>query len=170
MWWWVLLGLVVAERGVELVVARRNLRWSLARGATEAGRRHFPLIVALHVGLLAGCVVESLHRPVVPALAVAMVCLVLGAQALRWWCIATLGRQWNTRILVVPDAPRVDRGPYRYLPHPNYVAVVVEGFALPLAHTAWVTALAFTVLDALVLRHRIAVEDSALAAVNASGG
>ena len=76
-----------------------------------------------------------------------MLALVLAAQALRWWCIRTLGRQWNTRIIVVPDLPRVTGGPYRFFAHPNYVAVVVEGFALPLVHDAWITALVFTVAE-----------------------
>jgi methyltransferase len=87
---------------------------------------------------------------------------VIISQALRWWCIRTLGRQWNTRILVVPGLSRVIGGPYRVLPHPNYVAVVVEGFALPLVHTAWMTALAFTVLNAGLLSLRISTENRAL--------
>jgi methyltransferase len=81
---------------------------------------------------------------------------------LRWWCIATLGRQWNTRILVIPGGGRVDRGPYRWLPHPNYIAVAVEGAALPLVHTAWMTAVAFTALNAVLMRVRITAENRAL--------
>ena len=92
-----------------------------------------------------------------------MFAVVLAAQALRWWCIATLGHQWNTRVVVVPDASRVTGGPYRFLPHPNYVAVVLEGVALPLVHTAWITALAFTLLNAALLTARINVENAALA-------
>jgi methyltransferase len=88
---------------------------------------------------------------------------VLCAQGLRWWCIATLGRQWNTRVIVIPGAPRVTGGPYRLLSHPNYVAVVLEGVALPLVHTAWITAIGFTVLNAALLRTRIKVENAALA-------
>ena len=92
-----------------------------------------------------------------------MLAVVLAAQALRWWCIATLGHQWNTRVVVVPDASRVTGGPYRFLPHPNYVAVVLEGVALPLVHTAWITALVFTMLNAALLMTRIKVENAALA-------
>jgi methyltransferase len=88
---------------------------------------------------------------------------VLSAQGLRWWCIASLGRQWNTRVIVVPGAPRVTSGPYRFLSHPNYVAVIAEGVALPMVHTAWVTAIAFSVLNAALLRTRIKVENAALA-------
>lgn len=96
-----------------------------------------------------------------------MLALVLASQALRWWCIRTLGRQWNTRIVVAPGLPLVRSGPYRWLRHPNYVAVVVEGAALPMVHSAWITAAAFTVLNAAVLRVRIRAENSALATVTA---
>ena len=91
-----------------------------------------------------------------------MLALVAGSQALRWWCIATLGRQWNTRVVIVAGAGRVAAGPYRWLTHPNYLAVVVEGAALPLVHSAWLTALVFTVLNAVLLRVRIGVENRAL--------
>jgi methyltransferase len=94
-----------------------------------------------------------------------MLAVVLAAQVLRWWCITTLGPQWNTRVIVVPGLERVAGGPYRWVPHPNYVAVVVEGFALPLVHTAWITALVFTVLNAALLRTRIKVENDALASL-----
>ncbi len=91
-----------------------------------------------------------------------MFVLLLAAQALRWWCIRTLGPQWNTRIIVVPGLALVGGGPYRFFRHPNYVAVVVEGVALPLVHSAWITALVFTVLNAVLLTVRIRVEDRAL--------
>jgi methyltransferase len=82
---------------------------------------------------------------------------------LRWWCIRTLGPQWNTRVVRVPGQARVTGGPYRWLSHPNYVAVVVEGIVLPLVHTAWVTALLFTVANLVLLRVRLRVEEAALA-------
>jgi methyltransferase len=154
---------VAVERLAELVVSQRNRAWSRARGGVEFGARHYPAMVLLHTGLLAGCVVEALHRPFIPALGWPMLAIVLCAQGLRWWCIATLGPQWNTRVIVVPGAPRVTGGPYRFLSHPNYVAVVLEGLALPLVHTAWITAIVFTVLNAALLRTRITVENDALA-------
>ncbi len=165
----VLVGLVALERLAELVVSRRNAAWSLARGGVEHGRAHYPAMVVLHTGLLAGALVEAwVRRPAVPAaLAWSMLVLVVASQALRWWCIRTLGPQWNTRVIVVPGLGAVDRGPYRLLPHPNYVAVVVEGLALPLVHAAWVTALVFTVLNALLLRVRIRTEDAALRQLSA---
>jgi methyltransferase len=160
-----LIGLVAVERVAELVVSRRNLAWSIARGGVEFGAGHYPAMVVLHAGLLAGCLIEAiaLNRPFVPILGWPMLAIVLAAQGLRWWCIATLGHQWNTRVVVIPDATRVSWGPYRLVPHPNYIAVVVEGVALPLVHTAWITALAFTVCNAALLRKRIKVENAALA-------
>ncbi|WP_101947884.1 isoprenylcysteine carboxyl methyltransferase family protein [Mycobacterium sp. 3519A] len=162
LWYSLLIAAVAAERLVELVVAQRNLAWSRARGGVEFGARHYPVMVALHTALLVGCLVEAAHRPFLPALGWPMLAVVLAAQGLRWWCIRTLGHQWNTRVVVIPDASRVTGGPYRFFSHPNYVAVVAEGIALPLVHTAWVTAVVFTVLNALVLRTRIGVENAAL--------
>jgi methyltransferase len=92
-----------------------------------------------------------------------MLGLVLVAQGLRWWCIATLGSQWNTRVIVVPGLPRISNGPYRWMRHPNYVAVVLEGVALPLVHSAWLTAVMFTLLNAVLLRIRLGDENRALA-------
>jgi methyltransferase len=160
----VLVALVAVERLVELVVSTRNARWAFAAGGVERGKGHYPVMVLVHVGLLVGCVVETTvgdARPTL-ALAVPMLLLVLAAQGLRWWCIGTLGRQWNTRVIVVPGLPLVRRGPYRYLRHPNYVAVVVEGIALPLVGSAWITAVVFTVANAFLLRTRIRCEDAAL--------
>lgn len=144
------------------MVSKRNLKWSIAQGGKEFGAGHYPVMVALHSGLLLGAVLEARRRRPRPVLGAIMLAVVLAAQALRWWCITTLGRQWNTRVVVVPGAARVADGPYRMLPHPNYVAVVTEGAALPLAGGAWLTALVFTVANAVLLRTRIRVENEAL--------
>jgi methyltransferase len=164
-WYVLLIALVGLERLAELVVAQRNLAWSRVRGGVEFGSGHYPAMVALHTALLVGCVAEValLDRPFLPALGWPMLAVVLGAQVLRWWCISTLGRQWNTRVVVVPGAPRVTGGPYRLMSHPNYVAVIVEGIALPLVHSAWITAGVFTVLNAVLLTTRINTENTALA-------
>lgn len=159
----VLIAAVAAERIAELVVSQRNLRWSRERGGVEFGAGHYPVMVVLHTALLVACLVEAAHRPFLPALGWPMLGVVLAAQALRWWCIATLGRQWNTRVVVVPGAGRVTGGPYRYLRHPNYVAVAAEGIALPLVHTAWLTAIVFTALNVALLHTRIGCENDALA-------
>lgn len=161
----VLVALVGLERVAELVVSTRNAAWSRERGGVESGAGHYPVMVVLHTGLLVGALVEAWVRaPEVPSpLAWSMLGLVIASQALRWWCIAALGRRWNTRVIIVPGLAPVTRGPYRFLRHPNYVAVVVEGFALPLVHAAWITGLVFTVLNAALLTVRIRTEDAALA-------
>lgn len=163
-WFTLLVGLVALERVAELVISTRNARAALARGGVESGQGHYRPMVLLHLALLAGALAEVwwLDQPWAPALGWSMLAAVLIAQALRWWCILALGRAWNTRVIVVPGGERVERGPYRWLRHPNYVAVVLEGAALPLVHGAWITAAAFTVLNAWLLTVRIRVEDRAL--------
>lgn len=164
MWFTLLIVAVGLERLAELMVSKRNAVWSFARGGVESGQRHYLVMVVLHTGLLVGALVEVwLRRPAfLPALGWTMLALVLASQALRWWCITTLGPQWNTRVIVVPGLPRVTGGPYRFLSHPNYVAVVIEGFALPLVHSAWITAVVFTLCNAVLLSVRVRVENRAL--------
>lgn len=157
-----LIAAVAAERLAELVISKRNAAWALGEGGWESGFGHYPFMVVLHTGLLVACVAEAWHRPFIPGLGWTMLAVVVLAQALRWWCITVLGPRWNTRIIVVPGRPLVRGGPYRWLRHPNYVAVVAEGIALPLVHTAWITALAFTVLNAGLLRVRISAEEQAM--------
>jgi methyltransferase len=166
-WYVLLIGLVAVERLAELVVTNRNRAWSQEHGGIEFGAGHYPAMVALHAALLAGCLVEPfmMHRPFVAALGWPMLAVALAAQGLRWWCIATLKRQWNARVIVIPGAGRVTGGPYRYLPHPNYVAVIAEGIALPLVHTAWITALVFSILNGFLLTTRINIENAALASL-----
>ena len=160
----VLVVLVGVERLAELVVSKRNAAWSFERGGVESGQRHFPVMVVLHTAFLVGMLVEAWwRRPDVPgALAWSMLAIAVACQAGRWWCIQALGRHWNTRVIVVPGTPPVLRGPYRFMSHPNYVIVVVEGIALPLVHAAWISAIVFTVLNAALLTVRIRVEAAAL--------
>lgn len=165
----VLILLTGAERVVELVISRRNAAWAFERGGVESGRGHFPAMVALHTGLLLGALAEVwlLDRPFLPALGWPMLAIALLCQAGRYAVIASLGRQWNTRVIVVPGMPLSRRGLYRWewLRHPNYVIVAIEGIALPLVHTAWITAVVFTVLNAiLLLGFRIPAEERALKA------
>lgn len=152
------------ERLVELVVSRRNAQWSIAQGGKEFGRGHYPVMVAMHTLLLVGCVVEvwTLHRPFIPWLGWPMLVIVMLSTITRWWCATVLGKHWNPRVIVIPNAPLVRRGPYRWLHHPNYAAVVAEVVALPLVHSAWLTAIAFTTANALVLTVRIRTENEAL--------
>lgn len=158
-----LISLIALERLAELAAARRNTRWSLQRGAREFGRGHYPVIVAAHCALLGGCLAEPVltRRPFVPALGVPMLALVLFVQPIRLWCVRALGPRWNTRVLVIPGAALVRTGPYRYLRHPNYAAVAIEGAALPLVHTAWITCACFTIANAALLTTRMRCEASA---------
>jgi methyltransferase len=162
--YYLLILAISVERLVELIVSKRNARWAFAQGGKESGRRHYPVMVTLHTALLLGCIVEvwALHRPFIAWVGWPMLALVALSQALRWWCVTTLGRRWNTLVIVVPQAPLVRRGPYRWLHHPNYVAVVAEGVALPLVHTAWLTAACFTLANTLLLAVRIKLENAAL--------
>ena len=157
------------ERIGELFTSKRHAAWAFARGGVESGREHFPAMVILHTGLLVGSLAEVwlLDRPFIPWLGWPMFVIALACQAGRIWIIRSLGNQWNTRIIVVPGMPLQHRGPYRWtwLRHPNYVLVAVEGIAIPLIYTAWITALVFTVLNAiLLLGFRIPAEERALQA------
>src|SRR5699024_1909656 len=161
----VVLAATALERLAELVLSARHARWSFARGGIESGRGHFLFMVVLHAGLLLACVVEvwAADRPFLPVLAWCALAVTVASQGLRWWCIASLGRRWNTRIIVVPGLPLVARGPYRWLPHPNYLSVVAEGLALQLIHTAWLTAACFTASNAVLpLAVRIPAENRTL--------
>ncbi|HYJ55085.1 MAG TPA: isoprenylcysteine carboxyl methyltransferase family protein [Mycobacterium sp.] len=156
--------LVGAERLVELAVSRRNASWSFANGGREFGRRHYPAMVSMHALLLVSCAVEvaAAHRPFIPWLGWPMFAVVVASTVVRWWCVAVLGKHWNPRLIVIPGAPLVRRGPYRWLHHPNYTAVAAEVAALPLVHSAWLTALVFSLANALVLNVRIKAENGAL--------
>jgi methyltransferase len=157
-------GLVALQRLLELALSRRNERLLRARGAVERGRGHYPLIIALHVLWLLSTLVEGLLRgPELPALWPIPLAFFLVVQPLRYWAIFSLGENWNTRILVVPGAELVRRGPYRYFKHPNYVVVAVEILTLPLIFGAWITALVFSILNAALLYVRIREENRTLA-------
>jgi methyltransferase len=163
---WILLAVIAVERLAELVVSARHATSLLRRGGTEYGFGHFPVMIALHVALIAGCVLEPLlgHRSFIPGLGWPMLAITLAANGLRWWCITTLGDRWTARVIVLPGEPLVASGPYRWFRHPNYVAVIIEGAALPLTGSAWITAAAFTVANAILLTVRIRCESRALAA------
>ena len=154
-----ILGLVAAQRLVELVLAASNTRRLLARGAQEVGRAHYPLFVLLHASWLAAIAVTTPidRQPFWPLIGVFIV-----LQLLRVWVVATLGPYWTTRIITLDDAPIVRRGPFRFVRHPNYCVVVAEIAVLPLAFGNWPVALIWTILNALLLRHRIRVEMGAL--------
>lgn len=153
--------LVAAQRVGELVLAQRNTKRLLLEGGREIGARHYPLFVLLHGGwLVAMFLLIPPDAPAVTPLLAAFVVL----QLLRVWIVLSLGRYWTTRIITVPGAPLVRRGPYRFMRHPNYVVVIGEIALLPLAFGAWKIALVFSILNMALLWHRIRIEDTALAA------
>ncbi|WP_375786096.1 isoprenylcysteine carboxyl methyltransferase family protein [Bradyrhizobium sp. Pha-3] len=154
----VILALVTLQRLGELVLSRRNTERLLARGAIEVGARHYPLIVLVHAGWLSALWIWGRNQDV----NLAMLTAYLALQGLRLWILATLGPRWTTRIIVLPGAPLVASGPYRYFPHPNYAVVVGEIALLPLALHLPVLALLFTVLNLAVLAIRIRAESRAL--------
>jgi methyltransferase len=159
-----LIAAIVVERAVELWITRRNLACARKHGGREHGADHYPWMVATHASFLVACPLEvvALDRPFLPLLGWPMLGVVLSTMALRYWAIAALGQRWTTRVVVIPDLPVVTGGPYRWLRHPNYLAVALEVAALPLVHTAWITAVVWSAANALVLRARIAAEEAAL--------
>ena len=159
-----LILLVVAQRFSELRLAKRNERLARAAGAIEVGAGHYPSMVAIHTLFLISCVLEVwlLERPFAPRAAGAMLLLLAIATGLRYWTISTLGERWTTRVLVRPGVSLVTGGPFRWLRHPNYLAVVLEIAALPLVHGAWLTAVVFSAANAVLLTVRIRAENAAL--------
>ena len=154
---------MAVQRLLELRYSRHN-EWRLrATGAVERGRGHYPAMVAIHALWLASTLVEGLLRgPDPPSWWPMPLALFLLVQPLRYWAIFSLGENWNVRVLFVPGREAVARGPYRFLPHPNYVVVAVEVLTLPLVFGAWFTALVFSALNALFLYVRIRTENRAL--------
>ena len=155
-----LLLLATVQRLIELVIANRNTRALLAEGAYEVGRGHYPAIVFLHTAWLAVLWAFFLFDLALfqPWAAIAY----LAVQGLRLWALLSLGRYWTTRIIVVPNAPLVRKGPYRFLRHPNYLVVMLEIALLPLALGSWPLALGFSIVNAILLAWRIKIENAAL--------
>ena len=153
-------ALVALERLAELWHARRNTRALLDAGGVEAGRGHYPLIVALHAAWLLAIL---LAVPPEAGVSVPMLIVFALLQGLRLWVLMSLGPYWTTRVITLPGAPLVRRGPYRYIRHPNYLVVAAEIAVLPLAFGAWAVAAVFSALNAALLAWRISLEDQTLA-------
>jgi methyltransferase len=152
------------ERILELIISARNARRAFAAGALEAGAGHYPAMAAFHTLFLVSCAAEAMvfGRSFPPWLAWLALAAALCAQALRYWALATLGRRWNTRIIVWPNAEPVTSGPYRWIRHPNYLAVVIEMICVPMIYGCWRTAMVFSTGNAILLRIRIKTEEEAL--------
>ena len=157
------LALLAGERLLELARSSRHARALLARGGVEVGRGHYLPMVLLHAAFFAACAAEALARRAPPsAWALLALAGALLAQALRFWAIATLGERWVTRVIVLPGAAPVTGGPYRWVKHPNYLAVALELLCVPLAYGGWRTALVFSIANAALLTVRIRAEERAL--------
>ena len=156
---WIILTLVAAQRLGELLYSRRNEARLRARGAVEAGRGQYPLFFLVHGGWLAAMLllIDPDVSPSLPLLAGFAV-----LQGGRLWIIASLGRRWTTRIIVPSGEPRITRGPYRFVKHPNYAIVIAEIAGAPLIFGAWGVALVFSVLNLALVAHRITQENAAL--------
>ncbi len=160
----IILALLIVERVFELDRARRNARRAFQHGAVEVGQVHYRVMVAMHTLFIVSCALEATFFPRAFPPAVAWIALAaeLVAQALRYWAVATLGDRWNTRIIVSPDRAPATNGPYRFMRHPNYLAVVIEIAAVPMIGGAIFTAIAFSIGNALILAVRIPAEERAM--------
>jgi methyltransferase len=163
----IFVALIAIQRLLELRLSRRHELALRAKGAYERGAGHYPLVVVLHAAWFLATLVEGWLRgaelsPLWPL----WVALFLGGQALRYWAIVSLGERWTTRVVILSGAPLITSGPYKVLPHPNYLAVVLEIFAAPLMFGAWITAGVLTLLNAGVLLVRIRAEERALGEVS----
>ena len=158
------LGLLALERLGELALARRNARRAFARGAVEVGQGHYRVMVVFHTLFLAACATEALygHRAFPGTWGWVALGGALAGQALRYWAISTLGERWNVRVIVLPEVAPVVAGPYRWVRHPNYVAVAMEMACVPLVFGAWLTAIVFSLGNALLMVIRIRAEEAAL--------
>ncbi len=163
-WYLVMLAALGVERLFEFLRSRRNTAWALSAGGVEVGQGHYRVMVLFHTAFLFSAAAEPLvlGRPFSPLVGWPCLALALGAQGLRYWAISTLGRRWNTRVIVLPDAAPVTQGPYRWSRHPNYLAVIIELAAVPLVHGAFLTALVFSLGNVALLAVRIHVEETAL--------
>lgn len=159
-WAWIILTLITLQRLAELFLAKRNTARLMARGGTEVGATHYPLIMVLHAAWLAAL---WLVVPGDAALSAPFLIAAITLQGARYWVISTLGPYWTTRIITVPEAPLIDKGPYRFVKHPNYIVVVMEIALIPLIFGAWKVAIIFSVLNAIMLAIRIRAENEALA-------
>jgi methyltransferase len=156
----IVVALVALQRLGELVYAARNTRHLKQRGALEHGRGHYPLLIALHAGWLIAIVAFVPAQAAINWLPLGLFILL---QAARLWIVVTLGAYWTTRIITLPNAPLVRRGPYRLIRHPNYLVVIGEVALLPLVFGAWRIAVVFSILNLALLAWRRRVEDEALA-------
>lgn len=160
---WILFAIIIAQRLIELVIAKRNENWMRSKGAIEVGATHYPWMIILHTMFFISLLLEVqfLNRLLSPFWIVLFM-IFLFTQLLRIWCLVSLGHFWNTKILVLPNVSVQKKGPYRWIRHPNYVVVATEIIIVPLLFSAYYTAVLFTLLNILMLAVRIPAEEAAL--------
>lgn len=158
-----MIAVIVMQRLIEVRIAKQNERWMKAQGGVEVGKDHYPWMVALHIAFFISLIIEVTITSVsLRLVSIISFGIVLIAQAIRIWALSSLGRYWNTKIIVLPEAPVVEKGPYRFLRHPNYTVVILEIAFIPLMFQAYWTAIVFSILNAWMLSVRIKVEEGAL--------
>lgn len=159
----IVICVVVLQRLIELLIAKRNEKWLRSQGAFEAGAGHYPVMVAMHITFFISLIIEVtfFNRPLSAFWLVFLILFII-AQVFRIWCLTSLGRFWNTKIIILPGADVIQKGPYRFIRHPNYVVVTIELLVLPLLFSAYFTALIFTLLNLWMLSVRIPAEEKAL--------
>ncbi|UJL48248.1 hypothetical protein KFZ58_09505 [Virgibacillus sp. NKC19-16] len=161
---WILLIIIISQRLIELIIARRNERWMKERGGIERGGKHYKFFVILHTVFFISILLEVTFRDVSNVkLNYILLALFIFTQGIRIWCIRTLGRFWNTKIIVSPQFSVVNEGPYKYVKHPNYIIVGIELLIIPLLFGVYITAIVFPILHILLLTIRIPTEEKALA-------
>ena len=163
MLFYIVITIVIIQRLVELIIAKRNEKWMRSQGAFEAGAGHYPIMVSMHMAFFISLILEVLviDRPLSP-LWIPLLSLFLMAQIARVWCLTSLGKFWNTKIIILPGADVVRKGPYKFIRHPNYVIVATELLVLPLLFSAYFTAIVFSFLTLWMLSVRIPIEEKAL--------
>ena len=160
---YIILSIVIVQRLLELVIAKRNEKNMRAQGAYEVGASHYPLMILLHVSFFISLLIEvSIFNLTPSPLFLIFLIMFLCVQGLRIWCLTSLGSFWNTKIIILPGATVVTKGPYKYLRHPNSLVVSIEIALLPLMFEAYFTAICFTILNAIMLSIRIPAEERAL--------
>ncbi len=163
MWMWVLILFIIFQRLFEMKIAKRNERWMLARGGIKVGEAHYKWFLMLHTLFFISIMLEAgLYREETFSLNMILLAVFISAQLARIWCIASLGRFWNTKIIVLPRVALIRKGPYKYVKHPNYIIVAIELFIIPLLFGAYLTAILFPLLHLLLLKIRIPLEERAL--------
>ncbi len=159
----IVISIVILQRLVELVVAKRNEKWMLSQGAFEVGAAHYPVMVSMHIAFFISLLAEVIQLDKsLSSIWILFLIIFLVAQVARIWCLTSLGKFWNTKIIILPGADVVQRGPYKWVRHPNYLIVTTELLVLPLLFSAYLTAFIFTLLNVWMLSVRIPAEEKAL--------